>query len=248
MKRNRLNLLILLFIFGSILWGCVYSPTDPINNLPVFSLQQAYRIAVADAEIAEPYEIYDNLVAIVESNNSLTWSSDKHLLKVVTWTSWREYLRHIDSSMPLEKEVWVTVIPEIQNFCKEKINPEENLNLRLEQLLGLPPNSGKTFFVEMWVEPKDLFRPSPDPEITDSVAELDFSKNVNEKHIEWFINLKSESYVGEYIYPWTRLGYTYDWGNPKGEIGLSEFVIKQGATVKIDSVYCTSEYCGKSCK
>jgi len=44
------------------------------------------------------------------------------------------------------------------------------------------------------------------------------------------------------------IGYTYGWGNPKSEIGLSEFVIKQGATVKIDSVYCTSEYCSKYCK
>jgi hypothetical protein len=27
-------------------------------------------------------------------------------------------------------------------------------------------------------------------------------------------------------YPWTRLGYTYDWGNPKNHAGLSEFVIR----------------------
>ncbi len=26
-------------------------------------------------------------------------------------------------------------------------------------------------------------------------------------------------------YPWTRLGYTYDWGNPKNHVGLSEFVV-----------------------
>ena len=48
--------------------------------------------------------------------------------------------------------------------------------MRLEKLLGLPPNSGKTKFVEIWVRPQDLFRPSPDPEITDCVAELDCLK------------------------------------------------------------------------
>jgi hypothetical protein len=44
-------------------------------------------------------------------------------------------------------------------------------------------------------------------------------------------------------YPWTRLGYTYDWGNPKSEIGLSEFVIKNGAPIKIHSVVNADAYC-----
>ena len=57
----------------------------------------------------------------------------------------------------------------------------------------------------------------------------------------WFNRLKSESY-GENGYPWTRLGYTYDWGNPKGEVGLSEFIIKSGATIKIHSVIGTLDY------
>jgi len=44
-------------------------------------------------------------------------------------------------------------------------------------------------------------------------------------------------------YPWTRLGYTYDWGNPDSEVGLSEFVITAGATIKIENVYETAAYC-----
>ena len=28
------------------------------------------------------------------------------------------------------------------------------------------------------------------------------------------------------LYPWTRLGYTYDWGNPRNLVGLSEFVLR----------------------
>lgn len=44
-------------------------------------------------------------------------------------------------------------------------------------------------------------------------------------------------------YPWTRLGYTYDWGNPRADMGLSEFVIKKGAEIAINSVYTTEDYC-----
>ncbi len=43
---------------------------------------------------------------------------------------------------------------------------------------------------------------------------------------------------------WTRFGYSYDWGNPKNPVGLSEFVIridpnKNGGeiTVKLEKAY-----------
>jgi hypothetical protein len=45
------------------------------------------------------------------------------------------------------------------------------------------------------------------------------------------------------VYPWTQLGYTYDWGNPESEVGLSEFVIRKGSTVVIKSVSNLDEYC-----
>ena len=35
---------------------------------------------------------------------------------------------------------------------------------------------------------------------------------------------------------WTQLGYTYDWGNPYNEIGVSEFVVKPGTTIRIDQL------------
>ena len=33
--------------------------------------------------------------------------------------------------------------------------------------------------------------------------------------------------------PWTRLGYTYDWGNPNSKYGLSEFIVKDGAEIEV---------------
>jgi hypothetical protein len=48
----------------------------------------------------------------------------------------------------------------------------------------------------------------------------------------WYTDLVKSSYTiqdpeapNTWGSPWTRLGYTYDWGNPKGHVGLSEFVI-----------------------
>ena len=39
------------------------------------------------------------------------------------------------------------------------------------------------------------------------------------------------NYVGEY--PWTRLGYTYDWADNGQAYGLSEFIVKQDSDVKV---------------
>jgi hypothetical protein len=206
-----------------------------------------YNAAVKDAETDEPGEISTDLTAIVPYNEDIVWSDDGNRVIVVTWTSWDGYDSLVGNSTVLQREVWVTAAPELRNFCKSCCRDNESLILRLEQLQGLPPDNGKTRVVEMWASPSDLFRPSADPEITDHEAELDFPTSsdyitINQSHIDWYNALRNESY-GDGGYPWTRLGYTYDWGNPQSEVGLSEFVVRQGATVEIISVSTTAEYC-----
>jgi len=51
-------------------------------------------------------------------------------------------------------------------------------------------------------------------------------------------------YFEDKKYPWTRLGYTYDWGNPCHEVGLSEFVIKKDAEVIVEDIETVEEYFG----
>jgi len=43
-------------------------------------------------------------------------------------------------------------------------------------------------------------------------------------------------------YPWTRLGYTYDWGDSATHVGLSEFILEQNATAVVESVTSTVDY------
>ena len=235
-----LTLCVLLVVSSSSHFGQTQamSPTE---------LREVYSQAIKDAEVAESHEIYRNLVAIVPSNNALRWQEDTGDVLVVTWTSWDGYDDLVGNSIELSREVWVTVVPEVKTFCREHGITPTQVPLRLEQLLGLPPGNGKTKFVEMWVSPKHLFRPSPDPEVSDHEAELDFPQSnefvtVSEEYRQWFDNLKQESY-GADGYPWTRLGYTYDWGNPNNEVGVSEFVIQAGAKVMIHAISDTMDYC-----
>jgi hypothetical protein len=45
-------------------------------------------------------------------------------------------------------------------------------------------------------------------------------------------------------YPWTHLGYTYNWRPGEDRYGTSEYVIRQGATAWVQEVIDPSyEYC-----
>lgn len=166
---------------------------------------------------------------------------------------------------------WVTVVPEIKQFFAN-IQPDP---LRMAQLLGLPPEAAVegdpgeyTYMLEMWVSPADLFRPCPDTEISDRECETDFPTDsfqvfdpdntvmatagpddgVFMTYPSWFDNQTLYSYTPDSNpYPWTRLGYTYDWGS-SNHIGMSEFVLhgkkEDGSTISvgIHSVKATLDY------
>ncbi|RJQ39596.1 MAG: hypothetical protein C4555_02970 [Dehalococcoidia bacterium] len=241
MKARVLNyfLILALCITATLVTSCSGQPAVTSEA----SLQAAYRHAIEDARLAEPDEISTNLVAITGYYKDLIWDGKpgQSRVLVVTWTSWDGYNSEVGESVNITRAVWVTVVPEVKDFIEKNHLSDGALVLRMEQLLGLPPHNGKQWFVEMWVSPDDLFRPSPDPEITDHEAELDFRWDAGAEYRQWFKNLQTESY-GENGYPWTRLGYTYDWGNSSSEVGLSEFVIGAGASAIIHSVANTRDY------
>ncbi len=220
-------------------------------------LQQAYQAGINDAKVADPDEISTQLTAITPYNTHLIWEGVAGTSRVlmVTWTSWTGYdglvgksirVDELAKSVDTSRDTWVTAAPELQEFCKSQTLDSANMTLRVEERMGLPPHNGKTRFVSFWVNPEDLFRPSPDPEITDCEAELDFPASerfitVSAAYADWFNSLKATSY-GTDGYPWTRLGYTYDWGNLLSKVGQSEFVIRSGATVDIQAVTLNDDF------
>ena len=208
---------------------------------PPPTLDQRYHAAIEDAMVAKENEISSNLTPILENNSNLVWmgEGENSSVLMVTWTEYK-------SSYPVGENIsttwgytWVTASPEIQNFFKN--DASSNVTLRAAQLLGLPSNISDSYFVELWVSPQALFRPSPDSEINDTSAQLTFPSTATEDYKNWFNSNIIYSYY-PMKYPWTRLGYTYDWGNTVSNIGLSEFLIKPNSTVTVKSVTPTVEY------
>lgn len=217
--------------------------TEPILEK---SISEMFKEAIADAQVVNEDEIYTGLNPIIKSNQNLVWNGDYVL--VVSLTKYNTSYPIGDTVITKWGETWVTVAPDLKNFFKTKVFDNDSLELlRYYQLLGLPYNSNQKYIIEFWVNPNDLFRPCPDPEITDTKAELYFPEGTDSTHIKWFNNNIIYSYYSSPIqskYPWTRLGYTYDWANPnsKGEIGLSEYVLKTGSKIIVKSNQLAVDY------
>ena len=229
------------------------APVAEASAAAPVDLKARYTAALQDAKVAEADEIFDGLTAIIPENSELNWQADSGRVLMVTWTSWNGYDSLVGQETELGRETWVTAVPQLQTFCQTyAATPETPLPLRLEQLLGLPANNGKTRMVELWVNPADMFRPSPDGEIDDTVAELALpgpehfaSQQAYEFHRDWYnLQMSLQNYDDPSKgYPWSRLGYTYDWGNAESEVGLSEFVIAAKSKVTVEKVYLNDEYC-----
>lgn len=236
-----LTIWVMLFGFGLAGCGGPRFVTDDVDT--------AYQAAIRDAEEAEPSEIATRLTPITASNEALVWrgTPGQSLLLVVTWTDTNPLDAAADDTLVIDEDIWVTVVPEVRDHCRSLDLDGETLALRLQQLLGLPPDTPYDRFVELWVNPGDLFRPCPDPEITDRECERNFPEpapliRVSDDHKRWFRTMRGTMY-GPDGYPWTRLGYTYDWGDPETDFGFSEFVIRPDATVEVQTVAPTSVYC-----
>jgi len=215
----------------------------------------SYLAAVADAVLRAPDEVSNSLVAI----------DAKRSVKVVTWVRADEldglkdrrngaWLRRAPS------DIWVTVAPKLKEFCqtfvKSRFASLEQLMLRLEQRLGLPPGSSKSAFVEIVIRDpsrtKNLFRPCANPAVTTNTCGVDPPADViRERHRNWFYRQYYYSFGAAQSdrYPWTGLGYTFDWAGAEAgqsgfvEQGESEFVIPQGAAIRIESAVGTLDYC-----
>lgn len=232
-----------------LLSGCNQALKQEKGELPPgLDLRQVYQAAVEDARIAEPWEVSRTLKAINPNDPRQFWSNDgydDHVL-VLSWTNWRGFDELVGERTKLGRDLWVTVVPDVQNFCRAFEGSRGETRMRLKQLLGLPPGTSRSRFVEIWAKPQDMFRPSPDPEINDHEAQLDFppsnNSSVSEDYQRWFNGLKEVAYDKDRR-TWTRLGYTYDWGNTQYHVGPSEFVVKGGSVVTVHSISNLQEYC-----
>ncbi len=223
----------------------------------------AYRDAIRAAAVVTPEKV-----------QPLTPVSGGDAVLVVSWVSPAgakascsippgqsscQFTRSSDS-VPRETPVWVVLHDELRSKCGAWQLHDFALQQRMEQLLGLPLNQPepfrKTEFLIMRVSPSALYRPcvgedDSDPSHPSCLVRMDAAVHPQP---EWLSAFVSQYSVWAYVlpesgapgYPFTRLGYTYDWHLPpseKGNYGVSEFIISLNTPITVIGTETTDAFC-----
>lgn len=219
----------LFYLAPFIITGCSQYAEQPNTQWQL--LQQQYKSAIEDAAVIEP----DEIITV----KTITQEKERF----VTWTSYPDSYKAGEPSTLAWSETWVTLDGAVQEQCK--LFEKESLTLRIQQFLGLPPQEkpADRHFVVMEVNTSDMFRPCANGSLLSTQCQSNFPENTSEAHKAWYAGQSALSYTFPKGYPWTRLGYTYNWNTAASEVGTFEYVIKKGTTVDIVSVTPTTEYC-----
>jgi hypothetical protein len=219
------------------LWRHVEQEVTDTNVLATM-----YYNAMLNASNVVAGKIRHDLASITDDNTNLVWRTNPDtgvrevlVVSFMGHSTATNYYRVGQYTIMKYAESWVTPVPDARNFCRNYTGT--NLSLRLKQMLGLPLTSGNDTIVEFYVNPLYLLRPSRDPEITDHESEVAFRPNtpyadmVSTNYQNWFQRTIASRNYGMTngvwnAFPWTQLGYTYDWLKTGNNVmGFSEFVL-----------------------
>lgn len=195
-----------------------------------------YQQAVRDAAQVSADKVYP-LVCMDKKDPQMQWIGDQAVL--VIWHN----VPHIypeDQEIQIQTQViWAVSLKELQNkYNREK---PSNCHERLCQLFGLPKDHAYDYFSVISVDPKNVKRPAYTWQPDRQTVFVTFDETANESYRAWFRENEIKSMQGK-GYPWTRLGYTYDWANNGSRYGLTEFIIQKGALVHVLKTYTNQEF------
>ena len=210
----------------------------------------AYEAAIADAAVASPRKV-TVLVPLPVGDR----------VRVVSWvTESRTPCKSPETSCTTTTppdRIWVTLAGEVQARCRAWGLRGDALRQRLEQLLGLPLDPPAQFrkarFVTLEVARERLDRPclgidesSPQRPVCTIGIQASRAQDVR----DYVLKQMADSFVvggpSGPGYPFTRLGYTYDWNQANARpnhYGASEFLVQANTSATVISQQETDAYC-----
>ena len=203
------------------------------------SNQDLWKSAMTDAVFSEEDEIQE-LVCLTKEDPQVIWDDAG---KRVLLLSWHNYDDACAAGGPLPSgygDIWATSLGEMQTWYAENEQNVTDWDLRFAQLLGVHEEEGYSRFSAFWVAPEDVIRPAYITDVTQQMKN-DYAGITEEPYKTWFDQNILWSYF-ESDYPWTRLGYTYDWSGGESEYGLTEFLIFDASKTQIAFTYSTQEF------
>lgn len=238
--------LLLVLLLGGCTTGSLETRTAPPKSSAT-SLEALYNAAIFDSAIFRADRQVDDLRRVtgpaVMGSFSGCYQCDCQDCQTCSWICGLQPGRQKTVS-----DIWVSFSDEILDFCREF--SQDELILRMQQLQGLPPQLDRPpesweFLIVEIDGPEDLFRPCADPDPTTSgPCGESFPEDASEAHQAWIAGQALFAWQIPVGYPWTRLGYTYNW-NPDAPsiVGTSEFVIPAGTEIEVVDLVTALDYC-----
>lgn len=198
-----------------------------------------WKAAMTDAVFSEDEELHE-LVVLTKDDDRVIWDEAGERVLLLSWHNYDDACAPGGSIRTEYGDIWATSVGEMQLWYEQNHAGVEDWDLRFSQLLGVHEDEGYTRFTAFWVLPEDVIRPAYVTDVTKQM-ENDYAVVTDGAYKEWFDGNILWSYF-ESDYPWTRLGYTYDWSGGESEYGLTEFLISDGSKVEIAFTYTTAEF------
>lgn len=205
-------------------------------------IREQYKAAVEAAKDGGCDQVHPLVVIDSNTTDKVTWNVDKSRVLMVAAHATPDLFEN-GMSVTVDQEMRVFSDREVLEWYRMNGKDVRNWPLRLRQLLGLPREEKITHFTTFWVEPKDLIRPAYTPDIASTEMACRFEDG-DDSQLDslgmwlrnWFDKNWAASYKKEGGYPWTRLGYTYDWGaDGNDKYGVSEFLLMNESKVTVQT-------------
>lgn len=235
----------------ALVWVAALALTGCASVAPsATSTKAVYEAAIADAAVASPRKV-----------TALMPLPAGEKVRVVSWvTESRTPCKAPDTSCATTTppdRIWVTLAGEVQSSCRAWGLKGDALRQRIEQLLGLPmdppPQFRKAKFVTMELARERLDRPCLGIDETNPqspVCTVGIQASRAQDVRDYVLRQMADSFVvdgpGGPGYPFTRLGYTYDWNQVNARpnhYGASEFLVQASTPATVIAQQDTDAYC-----
>ena len=221
------------FLFSFFIGICLLctSCTDRI-----LSDHDLYSLAVQKTHLNDKLQIYD-LVTLNRDDPLISYVGDK--VAMATFHNVPEFYP-AGSDVKLSIDVlWLVSYRELESVLSKNINCSSK---RITQILGERPDSNYSHLSLVIIDPDKLIRPaySQDPFVNKMSTSLS-TDDTNFAH--WFYSMKTQM-----NYPWTALGYTFDWGATDDYYGLSEFILRKNDSYHVVDTESISDFIRSGCK
>lgn len=238
-KRKKLALGIFAMVLCAVALIIYGFSTSGNNSVDMNQNVVLYHAAIKSAATSTAEDLYP-LVVIDVNSDDVIWDDDSTKVLMASFHNVPDVYT-LNHRLVLDRHVWVVSAKELMNWFSEHSEESWDWAVRLKQLLGMPQYSSVSYFSLLWVKPENVIRPAYLTDVKNGVMKIlpdsvgaDLDSANREWYADWFRENEIKSY-DENGYPWTRLGYTYDWGRKDGSrYGLSEFLILSGSKVSVE--------------